>query len=168
MIIFTSENGFYLGDRGLAGKWFMHEESIRLPLVIFDPRLDQDQHGKTRHELVLTTDIAPTILDYAGVRPPEVMQGRSLQPLVEGAQPPWREDFLYEHLFRHGKIPKNEGVRGQRWKYCRYYFGDVLHEELYDLKADPLEEDNLALNPNHEATLQTQRKRWKALVEESR
>jgi len=168
VIVFTSENGFYLGDRGLAGKWFMHEESIRLPLVVYDPRLPESQRGKSREEMVLTVDIAPTILNLAGIDVPPVMQGAALTPLVAGKAPPWREDFLYEHLFKHPRIPMNEGVRGRRWKYCRYYFGDQVHEELYDLQADPLEETNLAGRKDHEQTLNAYRERWKTLVEEKK
>ncbi len=165
VIIYTSDHGFYLGDRGLAGKWFMHEESIRMPLVIFDPRVEKTQRGKSREELALLVDIAPTILDLAGIELPQSMQGSSLAPLTAGKSPTWRDDFLYEHLFKHGRIPMNDGVRGMRWKYCRYYFGDDLHEELYDLRADPLEEKNLASDQKYRETLDQYRARYRELVD---
>ena len=163
VIIFTSDNGFYLGDRGLAGKWFMHEESIRLPLVIYDPRLPKHQRGKKVSNIVLNADIAPTIVELAGAEIPSTMQGRSLLPLRTGKKVAWRSDFLYEHRFAHPRIPKNEGVRAQRWKYTRYTSIEPVYEELYDLKTDPLEEQNLAGNKKYSKQLATMRSRWQEL-----
>ena len=81
VIIFTSDHGFYLGERGLAGKWFAHEESIRIPLIIHDPR-QREKRTQPLTELVLNIDFAPTILSYAGLPAPKSMQGRSLTPLL--------------------------------------------------------------------------------------
>jgi arylsulfatase A-like enzyme len=141
VIIFTSDNGFYLGEHGLAGKWYMHEESIRLPLIIYDPR--NNQSSKKNDEMVLSVDIAPTIAALAGVNIPSSMQGESLVPLVQGKKTEWRKDFLYEHRFTHDRIPQTEGVRTKRWKYTRYYGIKPVYEELFDLENDPLEETNL-------------------------
>lgn len=163
VIIFTSDNGFYLGDRGLAGKWFMHEESIRLPLVIYDPRLSIQQRGKKVSNIVLNADIAPTITELAGVEIPSTMQGRSLLPLRTGQKVDWRSDFLYEHRFTHPRIPQNEGVRAQRWKYTRYTTIESVYEELYDLKTDPLEEQNLAGDKKYSKQLAKMRSRWQEL-----
>jgi arylsulfatase A-like enzyme len=140
VIIFTSDNGFYLGEHGLAGKWFIHEESIRLPLIISDPR--RKNKNRKCDKMTLTTDMAPTILDIAGIKPPVSMQGTSLLPALEEDPQNWRKEFFYEHLFEHNTIPKSEGVRTQRYKYVRYLGKD--HEELYDIKNDPLEQHNLA------------------------
>jgi arylsulfatase A-like enzyme len=163
VIIFSSDNGFYLADRGLAGKWFMHEESIRLPLIIHDPRLPAPQHGTRRDEMVLNIDVAPTILDLAGVAAPSEMQGSSLVSLLHGETAAWRDDFLYEHRINIKSIPKSEGVRTSRWKYVRYTEQQPVVEQLYDLESDPLEEHDLAGNPAFGAELLTLRARWEEL-----
>ena len=166
IIIFTSDHGFYLGEHGLAGKWFMHEESIRVPLVIFDPARKPAARPLDPH--ALNIDVAPTILDYAGVEIPEKMQGRSLRPWVLGQSPAsWRTDFFYEHHFPFGgKIPDSEGVRTPNWKYVRYTASEPLVEQLYDLTQDPFEERNLATLPKHNEFLEKLRSRWKAYREE--
>ncbi|MCA9117344.1 MAG: sulfatase [Planctomycetaceae bacterium] len=165
VIVFTSDNGFYLGEHGLAGKWYMHEESIRLPLIITDFRLPAEDRGRQVEELVLSTDIAPTLLDLAGIDSPSAMQGRSLVPLLRGEHPTdWRTDFLYEHRFVHKRIPKTEGVRTERWKYTRYTSVEPLYEELFNLEQDPHEQHNLADDPRHEAQLKQLRSRWRALA----
>lgn len=163
VIIYSSDNGFYLGDRGLAGKWYMHEESIRLPLIIHDPRLPAANRGQRRDEMVLNIDVAPTILDLAGVSIPEVMQGESLTPLARGDHPDWRTEFLYEHRIDIRTIPKSEGVRTERWKYVRYTESEPLVEELYDLESDPLEEHNLAADSDHADQLAALREKWREL-----
>ena len=164
VIIFTSDNGFYLGEHGLAGKWFMHEESIRLPLVIYDPRAASERRGVKVDKLVLNIDVAPTILRFAGLDVPQSMQGRSLVELCQGENPPWRTDFLYEHRFKHPKIPTTEGVRTTRWKYIRYTSVEPIREELFDLHNDPLEQRDLAGSRRHIGVLQRLRKRWVELA----
>ena len=160
VIIFTSDNGFYLGEHGLAGKWFMHEESIRLPLVICDPRLPRKGTGHRVSEPALNIDIAPTILELAGLSAPAAVQGRSLVPLLQRRQVAWRTEFFYEHPFRHPRIPMTEGVRGLRWKYVRYTSLDPVVEELYDLETDPREEKNLAKDRQFAGRLAEQRGKW--------
>ncbi|MFZ5828682.1 MAG: C45 family autoproteolytic acyltransferase/hydrolase [Planctomycetota bacterium] len=160
IIIFSGDNGFYLGERGLAGKWYGHEASIRVPLMVFDPSLPAARRGARADEVVLNIDIAPTILDYAGIQTPSRMQGKSLVPLVEGKRVPWRTEFFYEHLFDHPKIPKSEGVRTPEWKYLRYVGTEPLYEELYDLTRDPQEAHNLAADPAYAATLDELRGKW--------
>ena len=160
VIIFTSDNGFYLGEHGLAGKWFMHEESIRLPLVICDPRLPRKGTGHRVSEPALNIDIAPTILELAGLSAPAAVQGRSLVPLLQRRQVAWRPEFFYEHPFRHPRIPMTEGVRGLRWKYVRYTSLDPVVEELYDLETDPREEKNLAKDRQFAGRLAEQRGKW--------
>jgi len=164
VIIFTSDNGFYLGERGLAGKWFMHEESIRLPLVICDFRLAEKSHPSRVAKIVLNADIAPTILDLAGVPIPSTVQGQSMVPHLNGKRVTWRDDFLYEHRFTHSRIPKTEGVRTKSWTYTRYTSIDPVYEELFDLEADPHEESNLAGDPAHAAQLERLRDRWQELA----
>ena len=162
VIIFTSDNGFYLGEHGLAGKWFMHEESIRLPLVICDPRLPSGRKGSRISAPALNIDIAPTILDLAGLGVPGSVQGRSLLPLLRGRRAKWRTEFFYEHPFRHPRIPMTEGVRGPQFKYVRYTSLDPVVEELYDLKRDPREEKNLAGDSGMSERLSELRASWRA------
>lgn len=168
VVVFASDNGFYLGEHGLADKWYMHEESIRIPLIVNDPRAGAQQ-GTVRRELALNIDIAPTLLDLAGVANPPPMQGRSLVPLLRGEAGGWRHEFFYEHRYRHGGwIPATEGVRTERWKYTRYIDEQPVFEELFDLYSDKLEEQSLAGSVSHAARLQALRRRhavWRKALE---
>jgi arylsulfatase A-like enzyme len=122
MIVYTSDNGYFLGERGLADKWFMFEESIRVPLVVYDPRIPSRERGAARTEMALNIDLAPTLLDCAGIAAPASMQGRSLLPLIHGeSNTPWREEWYYSHLFEHPQIPKSEGVGTSEWKYVSFF-----------------------------------------------
>jgi arylsulfatase A-like enzyme len=147
VIVFTSDNGYFLGERGFAGKWLMYEESIRVPLIVADPRLPQQRRGTTCARFALNVDLAPTVLELAGLRPPAAFQGRSLAPLLAGEPAAWRSDFYYEHRTDLPAIPKSEGVRTARWKYLRYFEQDPVHEELYDLERDPHERVDLSGDP---------------------
>ncbi len=161
VVIFAGDNGYALGDRGMADKWYAYEEDLRVPLIIRDPRLPQERRGQTADAMALNVDLAPTMLALAGVPAPAAMQGRSLQPLLEGAVPKdWRTEFFYEHHSVKDRIPPSEAVRTQRWKYIRWMEPNPLVEELYDLQADPLEQRNLAADPSHAATLQELRDKW--------
>ena len=160
LIVFTSDNGFFLGERGLAGKWLMYEASIRVPLIVFDPRLPRERRGRKVEQMALNIDLAPTLLDCAGVRPPQEMQGRSLLPLLRGDKPQWRSDWFYEHHTFPKILPPSEGVRSERWKYLRWVGVAPAVEELYDLTKDPLEEHNLAAEPEYAKTLGELRERW--------
>ena len=99
VIVYMSDNGYFLGERGLADKWYMYEESIRVPLIIYDPRLPADRRGQRRSEMALNIDVAPTLLDLAGVGVPHAMQGRSLVPLMTKPGGNWRREWYYSHLF---------------------------------------------------------------------
>ncbi len=157
VIIFTSDNGFFLGEWGLAGKWIGYDESIRIPLIIADPRLPADLHGQVREEMVLNLDLAPTMVGLAGLPRVGSMQGADLTPLLDGEPAGWRDTFFYEHRFRHGAIPRSEGVVGPRFKYLRYYDTDPVIEQLFDREADPLEVHNLADEPDYREQLETMR-----------
>ncbi len=158
VVLFTSDNGCFLGERGFAGKWTIHEDSIRVPLIVHDPR-GARQNEAALGQMVLNVDLASTILDFADVDVPASYQGRTLLPLLRGETPEWREDFFYEHLFDHDKIPKSEGVRGPRWVYARYFEQEPVFEELYDLQSDPEQAANLARDPAHADTLARMRAR---------
>jgi arylsulfatase A-like enzyme len=159
-IVYSGDNGFFLGEYGLAGKWTPHEPSIRVPLLVHDPRLPAGGRGAVRREMALNIDVAPTLLELAGLEPSASMQGRSVMPLVRGETPEWRTDFFYEHVFEHPRIPKTEGVRTERWKYIRYVDEDPAIEELYDLGQDPQELDNLAGRKEWEPVLEKLRRSW--------
>ncbi len=149
VIIFLSDNGFFLGHRGLAGKWYAYEDSIRIPFIIYDPRLPEAQRGRRVDDMALNLDVAPTALELAGVEIPKEIQGKSLVPFMRGESPDWREHWFFEHRFEHDRIPKSEGVRTTRWKYFRWLETEPELEELYDLDNDPLETNNLADDPDH-------------------
>jgi arylsulfatase A-like enzyme len=167
LIVFTSDNGFFYGERGLADKWLMYEESIRVPLIIRPPPAFKSAFARTVPQMTLNVDLAPTLLDYAGLAVPAGMQGRSLRPLVEKKSVAWRSDWFYEHHFTNGRIPPSEGVRGERWKYIRYVAQMPVVEELYDLSRDPLEEHNLAGAGQHKAVLERLRLRWAELQKQA-
>lgn len=170
VIIFSSDNGFYLGERGLAGKWYAHEESIRVPLIVYDPRIPESQAGQRRAEMALNIDLPSTILDYANLTSPPSMQGRSLKPLVDGNSfdgtdggPGWPSNFFYGHYLDWNGIPKSEAVRTHQWKYITYLDVTPPYEELYDLTKDPLEATNLADQPESASTLQDFRRLHKVM-----
>ncbi|PSF36638.1 sulfatase [Aphanothece hegewaldii CCALA 016] len=149
-IIFTSDNGFFLGDRGLSDKWFGYEESIRTPLIIRSPK---NPYKQLIPAMTLNIDIAPTILDLAGINIPPSMQGKSLLPLIQEKTETLRDIWFYEHLLNLPKIPQSEGIRTVDYKYLRYLIPNQNNEMLFDLKHDPLEENNLANLPQYQAKL---------------
>lgn len=172
VIILSSDNGMYLGEYGFSGKWYGSDPSIHVPLLIFDPT---QQQGSQHEEIALNIDIAPTILDYAGIEIPSSMQGRSLRPLVEGtATIPWRSDFLYEHLWNSGSgyyIPSTEGVVNDTAKYMRYFMNfdnsQLVFEELYRADENMHEINNLAGQGDAAALQQDLEARLQTLIEES-
>ncbi len=149
VIIYMADNGYYLAEHGLAGKWFAHEESVRLPLIICDGRTPEKKRGKTVDQLALNIDIAPTILAFAGVEAPAAMQGASLAAFYGGTPKNWRKDYYYEYSFNPKGIhlPECEGIIGGRYKYIRYAADGNEWLTLYDLKNDPYETTNLAPDP---------------------
>lgn len=165
IIIFMGDNGFYLGEYGLAGKWYGHEESIRVPLILYDPRLPAQQKGLQNEDIVLNIDVAPTILSAAGIDIPEKVQGADLYQLLSGEMAK-RKEFFYEHTFLGSpKIPKVEGVVGKDVKYM--LFTEHHYEQLFDLKSDPGETENLAGESKYMDLLQKMRDsydEWKLRV----
>jgi len=165
IIIYSGDNGFYLGEHGLAGKWYGHEESIRVPLIIYNPDLKQECKDPRKAEIVLNIDIAPTILALCNANIPAGMQGRNLSELINNGEVDWRTDFLYEHLYDVPQeivyIPRSEGVVSLDYKYLRYIDSSPIFEELYDLKNDPCETKNLKNDPYYENVLDSLRIRLK-------
>ncbi|WP_425397770.1 sulfatase family protein [Aeoliella sp.] len=148
VIIYTADNGYYLGDRGFAGKWTHYDESLRVPLVVYDPRLSEEARGKVCSEMALNIDLASTMIDLAGEAPPANHSGRSLVPLIQGTAPAdWRTDFLCEFLAVPKTIPRWEGVRDTEWSYARYYVDgpdQPPFEFLHSLEEDPDQLANIA------------------------
>ncbi len=158
VVVLMGDNGYFVGERGYAGKWLPHEPSIRVPLLIYDPRRPE-YAGKRPEAMVLNIDVAPTLLDLADVEIPAQMQGKSVLPVIDATPATWRTDFFVEHLMDHVQIVKHEGVRGQTFKYARYFEIEPVYEELYNFVEDPLEQNNLVGNPDYADMLQQMRAR---------
>ena len=141
VVVYTSDQGFYMGEHGWFDKRFMYEESFRTPLLI---RMPNGKNGDC-DQLVQNIDFAPTFLDIAGVKVPKDMHGESLLPLLKGKKAKkWRKG-LYYHYYEHPSehsVNKHYGVRTDRYKLI-YFYGDVDAWELYDLKNDPSEMNNI-------------------------
>jgi len=165
VIVYTSDNGYFLGERGYADKWLMYEPSIRVPLVAFDPRAPRESRGLVKRDLVLNIDLGPTLMDLAGVPIPSQAQGRSLKPLLGRRAPAWRSQIFCEELWDHPEIPRSECVRTERWKYIQYP-GHPEYVELFDLAADPDEKRNLAADPGHARVLADLRERCGRTIRE--
>ena len=151
MVIYTSDQGFFLGDHGWYDKRFMYEESLRMPFIIRYPR--EIEAGSVCEEMMLNVDFAPTWLDCAGIDIPDHMQGRSCRPLLNGNTPgDWQQGIYYRYWMHlsHHNVAAHYGVRTHRYKLI-YYYGDACGQpnaidarrdpewELFDLQEDPCE-----------------------------
>ena len=180
LIVFTSDHGLQHGEYGLGGKTFLYDTNLRIPLIIKAPG-KKNKTVRTLEELCLTTDIAPTLLDYAGIEVPKSMQGSSIRPLLEGKSIEWREDFFSENMFMEQNYPRMEAVRSADYKYIRYFSKDKdqhhalslvasilgekpIYEELFDLKKDPEESTNLAEDFAYKSVLEKFRDRNNKLI----
>lgn len=169
LVIFTTDNGYFHGEHGLADKWYPYQESIRVPLIILDPRMAKSNAGSINDEITLNVDLAPTILNASKVEIPKTMQGRDLSPLyLEKSITSWRKEFFYEHAIIKNKefIPASEALVQKNIKYI--YWPDYATEELYDLTKDPFEEINVIQNENYKDILEQSRTRFKELKAEAR
>ncbi len=163
IIVYMGDNGFFLGERGFAGKWMAYEHSIRVPLIVYDPRNSQNKRGIRRKEMALNLDIAPTLLSVAGVEIPKQMQGRNLLPLIANEVTEWRKEFYHEHPIDMSVIPKSRAIIGDRYKYIVYYEQNPPYEELYDYVNDPDEANNLIKSATHNSILADLKGRLAAL-----
>lgn len=153
VVVFTSDNGYYLGEHGLGDKRSAYDESLRIPLLLRYPKLGVK--GKVIDQVVLNTDLAPTFVDFAGLDVPARMQGRSWRALLEGRAAGWRKAFFYTYFGERGfTTPTTQAVRTETAKLICYP-GYPQWTELFDLKADPYETRNLYEDPAH-AALRTQ------------
>ncbi|HSB10867.1 MAG TPA: sulfatase [Blastocatellia bacterium] len=169
VIVFTSDNGYFYGEHGLSfERRLAYEESIRMPLLVRYPNAIKE--GTVRDEFALNIDLAPTLLEMAGVPAPGTMQGRSLVPLLEGKRPAWRKSFLIEYysdkVFPRVLQMGYKAVRNGRWKYIHYLELEGM-DELYDLKADPYELKNLIHQPRAGKALVEMKKEMERLLEET-
>ncbi|MGE4488608.1 MAG: sulfatase/phosphatase domain-containing protein [Kiritimatiellales bacterium] len=158
LVVYTSDNGFFIGDHGLYNKMWMYEEALRLPLLVRLP--GRIQSGSVCKSLVSMIDFAATFADYAGAPMPAEFQGQSIRPLLEGKpQEPGREVRYYHYYGQYG-VPAHCGIRTQTHKLICFYEekgGPVW--ELYDLTKDPDEIHNLAGNPEQGSVLNSMKKK---------
>ena len=148
IVVYTSDQGFYLGDHGWFDKRWMYEESLRTPLIVRWPGVVAP--GSENNDLVQNLDFAETFLDVAGVSIPDVMQGRSLRPLLEGTTPTdWRDAIYYQYFEYPGwhMVRRHYGVRTLRHKLIYYY--EIDEWELFDLEADPRELHSVYDDPQY-------------------
>ncbi len=147
-VLHTSDHGYFLGEYRLFDKRLMHEPSIRVPFMLRYPK--RVKAGTVRDEMVLDTDIAPTLLDLAGVPIPAHMQGKSVLPLANADNPDFRKEWYYEYYEwpNPEKVAPHRGIRTERYKLIQYVM-DPSEGELYDLRADPGERNNLYGKPEH-------------------
>jgi arylsulfatase A-like enzyme len=167
IVIYTSDQGFYLGEHGWYDKRFMYEQSMRTPLIIRYP--DGITAGQVADALVVNLDTAPTLLDYAGVSVPPEMQGRSLRSLTDGPAPDdWRQGVYYHYYeYPHGwhSVRPHYGIRTERYKLIHFY-GDLDVWELYDLEMDPHELMNVYGNDEYAGITQALLEQLRSLQRE--
>lgn len=147
IVIYMGDNGFAWGEHGLIDKRQFYEESVRVPLLVRAPGVIKG--GLQIEQLVQNVDIAPSILDCAGLKKTEKMVGYSFLPLLRGEQAEWRDRIFYEYYWEFGypQTPTMHGVRTERYKFIRYH-GVWDTNEFYDLRTDPNEMKNLIGNPD--------------------
>lgn len=214
IVIFTSDHGIFWGENGLGGKALCYEICTKVPMIIHNPMSTENTKGIVNNELVQTIDIAPTMLQYAGINIPNSYQGKPLNDMIEGNNEPIR-DYLYtENLWStHFGNPRCESVQSKEWKYIRYYknenissknvmaiakehninltkllYGNhdpqiavyqtyiessvngepAVYEELFHLKTDPQEQNNLINNPNYTKELKDLRLAWREKINYAR
>mmetsp|Transcript_14409 Transcript_14409/g.23803 ORF Transcript_14409/g.23803 Transcript_14409/m.23803 type:complete len:523 (-) Transcript_14409:19-1587(-) len=169
LVIFTTDNGMLHGEHGLGGKWYPYQESIRVPLIVWDPRMPEATRGKLDDAFTLNIDLAPTILGAAQIGQPAGMQGRDIADLYlrENQHASWRTEFYYEHPTHQGeaKIPKSSALVRKDFKYIRYDNFNI--ESLFHLEMDQMELNNVLENPIYEKKLAEMRIRYEELKQEA-
>lgn len=168
LIIFMGDNGYFQSDHMLADKWYPYEESIRVPLVVHDPRLPASKRNRSIPEIVLNIDVAPTIVTAVGEPLPEEMQGKDFSTLyLDNVPKQWRQDFYYEHpvINRISFIPSSEAWVTLTEKYI--FWPDYQYEEYFDLKNDPTEVQNQIDNRKYQKVIERARKRMAELKQKT-
>ena len=164
MIVFTGDNGYFHSDHQLADKWYPYEESLKVPLIIYDPRLPLDSRGKVIKEYALNIDIAPTMLSAVGIAVPDSMQGNDLSKLYLGIPAKnWRQDFYYEHpiITNKRRIPSSEALVTHTDKYILW--PDYNVEEYFNLRIDPRETKNGISKQENQMKIEEMKKRFATL-----
>jgi len=164
LIIFMGDNGYFHGEHGLADKWYPYEESIRVPLIVHDPRLSSEAGSIVNDEFVLNIDVAPAIVAAAGQTVPEGMQGEDFSKLYLSEKPvTWRKDFYYEHpvVTNESRIPTSEALVTHSEKYI--WWPHYEYEEYFDLISDPFEKNNNISDPENSNKVQIMKKRFQEL-----
>ena len=165
IVVYTSDQGFYLGEHGWFDKRFMYEQSLRTPLIIKIP--GGEQGIVNNQNMVMNIDYAPTFLDYANVPVPKDMQGESLRKILEGKNPKdWRTSIYY-HYFEYPaehSVKRHYGIRTSKYKLIHFYF-DIDAWELYDLEKDPDEINNIYDNPEYKNIIDELKKELQKLRE---
>ena len=176
--IYTSDQGFFLGDHGWYDKRFMYEESLRMPFIIRYPK--EIKPGTVNDDIMLNVDFAPTFLDYAGIDIPEQMQGTSFRPLLNSQTPEdWQTSMYYRYWMHlaHHYVSAHYGVRTLRYKLI-YYYGDALGQpgavdeskepewELFDLEKDPYEMNSVYNDPEYAGVVKELKVELRRLQEE--
>ena len=154
ILVYTSDQGFYLGEHGWYDKRFMYEQSLRMPLVMRYPK--EIKAGQVNHDMVLNLDFAPTFLDFAGVEIPGDIQGNSFRKLItEDKHSNWRNSIYYHYYeFPQGwhSVKRHYGIRTEKYKLIHFY-NDINEWELFDLENDSLEINNLYQEPGYAAVV---------------
>ncbi|MCP4314386.1 MAG: sulfatase-like hydrolase/transferase [Bacteroidetes bacterium] len=166
IVIYSSDQGYTLGEHGMTEKHYGYEQVMRIPMIIRYP--DMIQPGITPPGMALNIDVAPTVLDLCGVEPPAEMTGKSWRPLLEdgGSQAGiWREDFLFEYWDYRPILPSQLAVRSDRYKLITYQ--DFPEQELYDLEKDPEENHNVIHKPEYVEIKRDMQKRLQRLIGET-
>jgi arylsulfatase A-like enzyme len=152
MVIYTGDQGMYLGENGWFDKRWMYDVSMQAPLLIRWP--GKIKAGLVTNAMTQAIDYAPTMLGAAGIATPDFMQGINLVPLITGKQKTLNRKSLYYHFYEYKAdhtVLQHLGIRGERYKLI--YFYTVNEWELYDLKTDPQEQQNLIRSPKHQSII---------------
>jgi len=173
IFVFMGDNGLLNGEHGMVDKRTMHEPSIRIPIIVRYPGLTSTDNPKVIQQMVLTVDIAPSLLDLCNAKPLKNIHGKSFKKLVQQGDNNWRNSFFYEYNYekQFPYTPNIRGVRTDEWKYMHYPHGDGTPDrhiaELYNLKNDPEERHNLINDPQFADVLKDLQKELKRLMKQT-
>jgi N-acetylglucosamine-6-sulfatase len=165
LVVYMGDNGFAFGEHGLIDKRTAYEESMRVPMLMRAPGVSG---GTVLPNVVANIDVAPTMLEAAGLVLPDGLDGRSMLPLLRDGSAPWRTELLYEYFWERNfpQTPTVHALRGDRYKYIRYHgLWDV--DELFDLQEDPLESRNLIASGEHREIVAEMNRRLFEILEET-
>lgn len=165
LVIYMGDNGYMFGEHGLIDKRVAYETSSRVPMLMQCP--DLIEGGTVVGQVVANIDIAPTVMAALGLKKPSYMDGLDFLPLAQGKSIPWRDYFLYVYYWEQNypQTPTHFSLRGDRFKYTTYY-GLWDTDELFDIQADPMEQNNLIHHPDHQRTKTQMQSRLYAMMDE--